>query len=67
MASQFFQLHQQREAVIMPLWELDLWVHLKDRTDGYPMCWSKGRMGLFEAAWNEADVTCPVCKRILKE
>lgn len=47
--------------------EPDIPVHAKHYKDGFPLCWKENQKGLFEASYNEGEVTCPDCIDYLKE
>lgn len=51
----------------MALSELDLPIHAKHYKDGYPLCWTMDQEGLFEASFNESDVTCQDCVDYMEE
>lgn len=51
----------------MALRENDLPVHAKHFKDGYPLCWDMDEMGTFEASFDEGDVTCPDCRKIMED
>lgn len=51
----------------MGLFELNAPVHAKHYKNGYPLCWPMDREGLFEATWNEAEITCKQCLAYMKE
>jgi hypothetical protein len=38
-------------------------VHSKHFKDGFPLCWSQDREGVFEGSYDDADVTCPDCRK----
>jgi hypothetical protein len=47
--------------------ELDLPVHAKHFKDGFPLCWPMEQEGLFEGTWDDTQVNCPDCLKILEE
>lgn len=47
--------------------ELNDPVHAKHYKDGYPLCWGIEETGIFEATYNEAEVTCEACLDYMKE
>jgi hypothetical protein len=47
--------------------ELRLPIHAKHYYDGFPLCWGLETEGIFEATFDDAEVTCSDCIAYLKE
>lgn len=42
-------------------------IHLKHFKDGYPLCWPMDKDGSFEGSFDEKEVDCSECLKILAE
>lgn len=42
-------------------------IHKRHFQDGFPLCWTINQTGNYKATSKESEVTCPDCKRHMKD